>query len=178
MKQDVSRSIGFSMVEMLITILVATLLLVVAVPTFQNSMQNARINSEINALSNSLSFARMTSLSQGISTMVCPFGSAGSTTCGSNWSNGWIVITQPTTGSPALLQAFQAKSTTGTLTATGATNVLFSNRGLAQTQVNFKLCDSRGSSYGTSLVVMTTGYVQVAGSQGQAAWTGGSLTCP
>lgn len=168
---------GFTLIELLISITVLTVLLVLTVPSFKDMMMNNRVSAHTDSLSNALSYARNTALSQNIDTQVCPLAATGSTTCGTNWQNGWIVISQPVTGAPALLQEKTTGVNDPTLSAT-TPSITFDARGIATTQANFKICDSRGGAFAQSVQVMPTGFVQSGSTMGRAVWNNSSLTCP
>ena len=174
---------GFTLVELLVSITVMAILLVLTLPSFQNSVMNNRISAKIDALANSLSYARNTALSQNIDVSVCPAGTAGSTTCGTSWQNGWIVVSQPTVGPAVLLQATLTGVNDPLLSAVpiggvAASSITFDSRGLATTQANFKACDHRGGAFARSVEVLPTGFIQTGSTMGMAAWDGGALTCP
>ena len=174
---------GITLVELLVTMSVLTIVLSLAMPTFRDMLMNSRILTHKDALFNALNYARNTALKQNINMQTCPIGATGSTACGANWQAGWIIITQPPTGAPVLLQAYLAGPNDPQLSmvpiaGVTPTAVTFDSRGLATTQANFKLCDNRGGSFAQSLVVLPTGFVQSASAIGTAAWDGSALTCP
>ena len=174
---------GFTLVELLVSITVMAILLALTVPSFQNSLMNNRVLAQTDALTNSLGYARNVALTQNINVLVCPSNTPGSTACGTNWKNGWIIITQPTTGPAALLQAnFSGVNdpvlSTVAIGGVAAASVTFDSRGIATTQANFKSCDSRGGTFVRSVSVLPTGFIQSSPTMGVAAWDGSALTCP
>ncbi|MBL7480401.1 GspH/FimT family pseudopilin [Legionella bononiensis] len=178
-KQTRSRSClaAFTLIELLVTLLVLSILLMVAIPAFRTMVLNNRLASNTDSLVNALNYARSTALNQAMTIKVCPLGSPGSTTCGADWSAGWIIVTQPTSGTAALLKSQQSSNTDPTLSA-NTTEVVFDRYGLSTTQSNFTLCDNRGGTFARSVEVLATGYVQTGTTPGQAVWNNGSLTCP
>ncbi|CUA95100.1 GspH/FimT family pseudopilin [Thiomonas bhubaneswarensis] len=52
------RTAGFTLIELLVTMTVAAILLVVAVPSFQNMMLSSRLDTSANAVANALTLAR------------------------------------------------------------------------------------------------------------------------
>lgn len=173
---------GFTLTELLITIAVATVLLTLAIPSFTTLLKNNRLSTQVNALSRVMQYARSNALNQNINVLVCPFGAIGSIVCGTNWSTGWIVATQPVTGSGTLLQSYQVGPNDPILSSvpisgTTASAVVFDTRGLAVTQANFKFCDNRGAPFARSLQVLSTGAVQLGPTPGTAIW-GNTLSCP
>lgn len=168
---------GFTLIELIISLGVFTIALMVAVPSFQTMILNNRLSTDADLLVNDLNFARMTALNQNGDIKVCPIDSPNTTTCGSDWSVGWIVVTSPTVGAEILLKA-QQNSDKGPKIAANLNSLIFNSRGLAFEQANFSLCDSRGSSFARSVEVLTTGFIQSGDTPGQAIWSNASLTCP
>jgi type IV fimbrial biogenesis protein FimT len=169
--------IGFTLVELMITLSVLCLLLVVAAPSFRTMILNNRLNANSESLVNALNYARSTALYQAMNVVVCPFVTENSTACGANWNSGWIVVTQPSAGVGTLLKSQQASPTDPLLTA-NVTSVVFDSHGIATTQSNFKLCDDRGGAFARSIEVLATGFVQPGNTPGQAVWDNSALTCP
>lgn len=168
---------GFTLIELLISITVLTILLVLTMPSFKDMLMNNRVASQADTLTSALNYARSTALSLNNNVVTCPFGAAGSTTCGGNWQNGWIVVSQPAIGTPVLLQANSTGVNDPVLSAT-VPSVTFDARGIATTQSNFKICDSRGGAFAQSVQVLPTGFVQSGSTVGSAVWDGSGLTCP
>lgn len=174
---------GFTLVELLITITVMAIMVAIAVPSFNNMLLNSRLTAMSDAFVNALNYARNAALAQNISMRACPIGAAGSTTCGSSWNKGWMVVSIPTTGTPLLLQVYNASMNDPTLSSVAGnaitiSEVIFDSRGLSTTQANFTICDSRGATFARSVAVLPTGSVQSSNTTGTAVWDGSSLTCP
>jgi type IV fimbrial biogenesis protein FimT len=174
---------GFTLVELLISITVLAVLLALTVPSFKNTLMNNRVLAQTDALTNALGYARNVALSQNINVLACPANTPGSTACGTHWNNGWIIVGQPTNGPAVLLQAnFSGVNnpvlSTVPIGGVAAASVTFDPRGIATTQANFKLCDSRGGAFARSVRVLPTGFIQSSPTMGVAAWDGSDLTCP
>lgn len=174
---------GFTLVELLVSLTVLAILLIFAMPSFKNMLMNNRILAQQDALTHSLNYARNVAISQNTQTVVCPLGTAGSSTCGNDWQNGWIVVNQPAVGVATLLQSNASGSNAPTLSmvpigAAGTNSVTFDARGISTTQANFTLCDTRGSTFAQSVEVLPTGFVQSGANMGVAVWDGSGLTCP
>lgn len=170
-------SAGFTLIELMITLLVLAILLTVAIPSFRTFILNNRLSTDVDSLVNALNYTRGIALTNNSNVLICPFNAANSTACGNNWSAGWIVVTQPTTGTGVLIKSQQNASTGPTI---GANNnsITFNSRGLATSQTNFSFCDTRGGTYARSVEVMTTGYIQSGDTPGLAVWNNGAITCP
>lgn len=168
---------AFTLIELLVTLSVLSILLMFAVPSFNNMLLNNRLNANSDTLVKTFNYARSTALNNAMNVRICPLGQLNSTTCGTDWSAGWIVITQPATGTDTLIQSTQNGVSGSTVTANVA-NVTFDSHGLATAQSNFRLCDNRGAAFGKSVEVMATGFVQAGNTPGQAVWNNSSLVCP
>lgn len=84
---------GFTLVELLITIVVATILLAVGVPAFQSFIKNNRVTAQTNDLISAIQLARSEALKRGTNTVVCPSTDLKSCTNDKEtWADGWIVF--------------------------------------------------------------------------------------
>ena len=88
---SMERKRGFTIIELLITIVVATILLAIGVPSFQEFIKNNRISGQSNSLIISIQMARNEAIKRGTGSVLC--ASTDQATCSGNddWSTGWIV---------------------------------------------------------------------------------------
>lgn len=87
------RNIGFSLVELIVTLTVAGILLTVSVPSFINFVRSNRLVGITNNFVADLNLARTEALKRGVGVGVCSTASGGSSCSGStNWNTGWIVF--------------------------------------------------------------------------------------
>jgi type IV fimbrial biogenesis protein FimT len=86
-------SLGFSLVELMITLAIAAIVLAAGVPAFGDLIQDNRLATQINELVTDLNLARSEAIKQAADVTVCKRNSAG-TACNNpgNWQNGWIVF--------------------------------------------------------------------------------------
>ena len=80
---------GFTLIEVLITLVIVSVLATIAVPAYKNLIVSTRLSGELNALIGALNIARSEAQKRGTTVKVCP-GSA--ITCTTSWSGGWIVL--------------------------------------------------------------------------------------
>jgi type IV fimbrial biogenesis protein FimT len=85
----VSRTRGFTLVELMITIAVAAILLAVGLPGFQSAMRSNRLAAANNELMAAVALARSEAMRNRRGSGICP--TANGTTCGTHWSQGWLV---------------------------------------------------------------------------------------
>ncbi|MBS0575911.1 MAG: GspH/FimT family pseudopilin [Proteobacteria bacterium] len=83
---------GFTLIELMITVLVGLVLLTLAVPSFDAAMVSGRINGQANELVATLQLARAEAIRRNVRVVVCP--SVNGTSCAAataNW-NGWVAF--------------------------------------------------------------------------------------
>ena len=85
MKNRNTAQRGFTLIELMVTITVAAVLMMVAVPSFTTYQRNAELTSFTNSLLAGLNAARGEAMKRGRYAMVVP-------TDGTNWSSGWVVF--------------------------------------------------------------------------------------
>jgi len=178
------RPAGFTLVELLVTIVVLSILLGLAVPSFRTFMQNDQQWVQQNNLVLALNAARSEAIKQDSSVQVCS-STDGATCTNTPWDQGWIVLPTVNPFNPAArpkpLQVVGALPTGTTLNEAGGNLALTFNSsgvlGAPATQVAFKMCDSRGAAHARYLEVNLMGRVVASPTVGQKL-NGTALTCP
>lgn len=88
------RSHGFTLVELMVTIVVLGVLLAVAVPSFQSMIRRNAVASASNSLLADVSYARTEALTRGNVVSICPSSNGSSCTdSGADYESGWLVYT-------------------------------------------------------------------------------------
>ena len=128
-----STQSGFTLVELLITITIATILMSIGIPSYKYVTTSNRVSGEINALLADMQFARYEAVKEGLTTKICPT-TAGGTTCSATatWSSGgWIVLS----GAGLVLRQqlpFSSFNSSDVLTnKAGSTAITFNREGYA-----------------------------------------------
>ncbi len=161
-----TRSRGFSLVELMITIAVIAILTVIAVPSFRDAIHRNQVSSASNALLGSLAYARAEAINRGQLVSMCPGSqAAGCTASATAYEPGWIVYTYPA-GAASANKAYVAASSillraTGaqagvSIQSLGTTVVTFGQQGQLKpsTPLKFVTC-YRGGSSGTGTITST-----------------------
>ena len=93
-QESLARSCGFTIVELMVTIVVLAVLISLAAPDLSQFIVRNRLTSQANQLLGDLSFARSEAGSRHRPVTICAAASA--TACAlasvSNWESGWIVF--------------------------------------------------------------------------------------
>ena len=86
-----TRPNGFTLIELMVTLAIAAILMMVAVPSFVSFQKNAQLTSAANSLLVSINAARGEAMKRGMSVIVVP------TNNGSDWTTGWVVVVDKNT---------------------------------------------------------------------------------
>lgn len=84
---------GFTIVELMITIVVLGIALAFAVPNMQDLIMNNRLTSQLNLLSSNLALARNEAVKRNARVLACP--SSDGENCadaGTSWEKGWLIF--------------------------------------------------------------------------------------
>ncbi|ABZ75710.1 methylation site containing protein [Shewanella halifaxensis HAW-EB4] len=121
---------GFTLVELMITIVVAGILLSIAVPSLVSMYEQTRVNSNVEKIHNILAFARNQAVSYGSRVNVCSLASQ--TSCGSttDWQKGIRVYLTDAGGTNKELRAIDGFNTNDKVKGPAAL-ITFSSEGLS-----------------------------------------------
>lgn len=183
--------LGFTLIELVVTISVGAILTAIAIPAFQSFVMNDRDSAQVNSLAYSLNYARSEAVKQDLAggVTVCPSPTAATPCAGSAWNQGWIVYFTDANGANQILQSVPALSSNNgnTLTATGSatTGITFLSTGMATglagaitAPLQITVCDQRGAAYARDVEVNVAGRVAASQKVGYAVNQTTSLVCP
>jgi len=153
----------------MVTIAVAAILVVVAVPNLRTFVQNSRINTQVNDLIADLNFARSEAIKRRSNVAVCQ--STNGTTCtGGNWKDGRLIYSD-TNGDGVLGAGEAVLRYRGALAGSdntlnlqiGADPIVFNLSGMyaGAAGTSFAICDDRGASHGKSVTLNPIGQTVV-----------------
>lgn len=172
------RALGFTLIELMVTLTVAAILMGLAVPAFRSFLQNDRLMTQAAQLSAALYMARAEAVKQDAPVLVC--ASADGATCSNSdtWETGWIVVSNAAGATP--IQVVRSLSVGTTLRASGAAfQIAFQSNGMLNVAapVGFHLCDARGGTYARYLQVGVTGNIVASPNVGLDL-NNAALACP
>lgn len=163
---------GFTLVEMMVTLLVLGVLLAIGAPGFSELIKNNRMLSETYGLRAALNTARSEALAQRTFVTLCRSDDGAS--CSGDWNDGYIAFrdvdgdgTIDDPNDPAGDQIFLAKvldlDSVEITYSNGANRVRFDSQGYA-TNFNgtIELCDDRGADDARGVIVSPGGIVRAA----------------
>lgn len=171
-----SKDSGFTLIELMVTVMVGVILMTIAVPAFQNFLRNDRQWTIANSLVLSLNAARSEAIKQDAAVWVCPTINGTSCSTTAPWSQGWIVLSSAAGATPALTEPALSSGTTLT-EASGLNAITFLSTGMVSAQAAFTLCDARGAAQARYVQVSLTGSIASSNNVGQTL-SGAPLSCP
>ncbi len=141
---------GFTMIELMVTLLIAVILTTIAIPSFRSMILDNRIVTASNRFLADANLARSEAIKRGTSVEIAP----NSTTSG--WTGGWKVRL-PSGGTVIKV----ADPLTDNVTITGATAAItFGSNGAASAQETLSVCDSnRNGEHGKQIDIALSGRV-------------------
>lgn len=186
-----AKALGFTLIELMITVVVIVLVLAIAAPSMRDLLLNNRQAAYFNQMTTSLTLARAEAIKRGAKTRVCisnatPDCDGGAT----QWENGWIVIadtngsgTVTVTDGDLILQNQSALDSGTTLRSNGSVvnSIVFNSRGFTGSARTLRLCDARGAEEARGIVISNTGRPRRAedtNGDGIVDVSGVNLTCP
>lgn len=130
---------GFTLIELVVTMAIAAVLMMVAVPNFVNFQRNSQLTSLTNSLVASIYAARGEAMKTGFNAFVVP------TANGSDWTTGWIVFVDNngddafSAADDTLVQTQPALESYFTASGTGSSGetpayIMFSGSGYSKTK--------------------------------------------
>lgn len=86
MSMKKNQQLGFTLIELMVTVSIAAVLMMMAIPSLGTYRRNAELTSVTNTLVASINTARGEALKRGLSAMLVPINN------GSDWTTGWVVF--------------------------------------------------------------------------------------
>lgn len=171
------RTAGFTLIELLVTISLVAILTTLAVPNFKLTMQNGRLSSQSNDLLGALIYSRGQAVAMHSNIIACVSTNQTSCANSSSWENGWVIgIANSTntdiTGNPLRVHEALTGNVTLRNDGSGAAAKLLvfqASNGMptAAAPINFRLCDSRGTTSARSIYLSIVGEGRVSPTAGK-----------
>ena len=146
LKSATSYQQGFTLIELMVTLAIATIIVLIAVPSFTTLIKNNRIIANSNTFISAISLARTEATKRGQTITL-------TSSNGTTWDDGWNINRGGT-----VIRNYEAFDAGTTLTST-VTNFSFDSRGALSgaSSLSFKLCDDRTNETGIEIKINATG---------------------
>jgi type IV fimbrial biogenesis protein FimT len=163
------RHTGFTLIELIVTLVVAAILITLAVPSFRDFLLNNRLTTTANEFTAAANLARSEAIKRGRNATVCVSSNsmlaAPGCTAGTDWGVGWLVwVDADGSGGMSndeLLRVGDKLDGTG-LTFTGnVSSFQYDSRGAVANTGNIQVCDDRADEDGRQLTITATGRIEL-----------------
>jgi len=169
------RHAGFTLIELVIALCVASILAGIAIPALQGASEAARSGAAKGHLYESWLSSVSHAANTGSEVVLCP-GDAGGCRDSIDWSAGWIAYADIDgnrargTHEPVLSHAEPLSGKVHLRSTVGRTRVVFQpNGGNAGSNITWTLCDGRGASAASTIVVSNAGRLRAGTPAASAA---------
>lgn len=168
------KSRGFTVLELLVTLSVASILLTMAVPSYRVFVQDSLMITQSNNFYSAMFLAKSEAIKRSSPATICPSTNGTGCTGGAVWSNGWLVFADingdgAVDAGEQIIQVGAALTGGNTLTS-GSNRVTYAASGFTLGfNGTFSLCDGRGAAMSRALILNNQGRLRIA--------TGGGV-CP
>ncbi len=162
-----NKTSGFTLYELLITIVLIALISSLAIPSFAASIARQRQRAEIDALFHAIHLARKESIMRRKVVSLCPSLDGRSCSASRDWSSGWLMFENKDRDSPPRVDPGEPVLTRHKVldqVQIDANRKGFTLRAtfLRATNGTFVVCDTEGRIQARALVVSYTGRPRVA----------------
>lgn len=159
---------GFNLFELMLTLSISSVLLGLAVPSFQGALQDSRRSTAVNAFVHSVFVARSSAITYNRTVSICP--SVDGATCSNstaNWEYGWIVFMNADRDEPPVVdRGERILFVQGALPGAAITSNrrAYSFKSYAHAVVNGTVvfCDRRGSTQARAVIINIAGRTRVS----------------
>jgi type IV fimbrial biogenesis protein FimT len=162
---------GFTLIELMVTLSIATIVMVMAIPSFSTSIKNNRLTTQVNQFVTGINLARSEAIRRGMNVTLCKSSDGGSCVTTGNWSQGFIVFTDQdsngtyTSSTETLLKIFGSAPTQISVTGNTAVASAISYKSNGMTSNGtLTFCDDRSGAFGKKIVV-NNGRPRIDGNQ-------------
>lgn len=148
---QINRQTGITLIELMITLVVAAILVSLAAPNFRGLIETNRISTLHDKMTASLQLARSEAINRSRTITLC--GSNNQTTCSGTWSDGWIIFLDDNadrnfdSGTDTLLKASTVDNDGYSLVLISdvITTLQFNSEGRATARGSYQICGPSGN---------------------------------
>jgi len=155
-----SRHHGYSLYELLVTLSVATLLIVIGAPPLGSLIAHNRLTAEVNALHHALHLGRQEAIKRRLNLVLCQSDDGSRCTGSADWAGGWMLFVDDdddgrTDPGEAVLRRHRPAAAVNIIT----NRRRYTLRGVRRRNTNgtFLVCDGAGRVPSRALIVSYTG---------------------
>ena len=162
---------GFTLIEMLVSILILTILLLLAIPSFSVLISNNKMISEVYVMRSTINHARTEALARRAPIVICPTTDGLACANSNDWSTGYMTfvdtddnnIADPSNPDEEIIQWESRQRPVAIIFDNVNKRVRYGGQGFAQDHGGtFTFCDERGSTDARALILDPVGSLRAA----------------
>ena len=158
---------GFTALELLVTMTIATILLAAGVPAIKDYGWNLRMKTAMDSLQTDLNLARSRAISHNSQTVICPAIDGSDCSGNSEWNDGWIVFADMNAdhhrqdGEPLLKHASAIEFMNISSSRSGSFIRFYPSGTAPGSNVSIHFCDKRGAEHAGKILISNTGRIRL-----------------
>jgi len=163
---ELTRTRGFTLVEMLMAIAIGAMLLSYALPGWMDFVRNQRLKAAQASLTASLAYARGYAIKKHAYVVMCP-GNATGCSGGTDWHNGWVAFEdhnrnrRKDAGETMISQESSLGNDIQIHSSSQRRILRFTSLGFSPgSNASLWLCDARGHAQGRSVILANSGRIR------------------
>ena len=166
--RDTFKTQGFTLIELMIALVIGTILVMLAAPSFNKAVSSNLVTTQANNLVSSLNLARSEAVKQSRNVTICASTNETSCSAANIWTAGWIVFVDTDADTTVdagdtIIRVQQAFRGATVLTPATTAPVQFNSQGLANTALTFTLTPGGCNTGNPGVRVVTIGATGRAG---------------
>ncbi len=165
------REAGFTLIELMVTVAVALIAMLVAIPSYTQFVQENRMISQANSFVIAVNLARSEAIKRNVNTILCPTANRTDCTAAGGWEQGWLLLADADasgggqSAGDVLLKVFPPFAGSTTLRGAGGTGytslIIYTPSGSVTASGDLVVCDDRGLGHARGIAISPTGRPQL-----------------
>lgn len=159
------RNEGFTLIELIVTMVIVGILMSMAAPSFTRFLQDAKLGGQARALSSEIQRARSEAARLNQNVVICNTTDNSTCTASAVWGRRIIFLDNNSNNireaTEEILRVSDSLNTNQTLAGPASGFVQFRSSGQANLSVTFKICDGRIGNFGRLITIATTGRSEI-----------------
>lgn len=152
------HSRGFTLIELMVTLVVVAILLATGIPSFASFIRNNRATAQANEFITAANIARTEAVKRGTFVTLCASTDGGTCSAAVNWATGWVLL--DSAANP--IQTWGALNNNSTFAATAATIQYLDTGFQSAGPITFTLqVDNCTDNQGRTITIGRTGHAGV-----------------
>lgn len=180
-RKQIPRSRGLTLIELLITLSIAVIIAIVAIPALHTLIMSNRMSTQLSEWLTALQGARSQAISHQQHVVICPSTDQNACANTTQWQNGWIAFADRNLNKEhdrdeSLLRVSNIASTNLRIASSnGRQRIAFQSDGSAGgSNTTLTFCDARGATRARAIIIAVNGRPRLVSTRSD----GTTLVCP